>query len=56
MIRLQTAPTQSRFPAPRPLRPGEAPSAELIAALRDKIDEVIEDIRAPEPDVAIAQI
>ncbi|WP_323037508.1 serine hydrolase [Pararhodobacter sp.] len=56
VIRLQTAPTQSRFPAPRPLRPGEAPSAELIAALRDEIDEVIEDIRAPEPDVAIAQI
>ncbi len=46
VIRLQTAPTQSRFPRPRPQQPSEAPPEEMIAALRDEIDEVIEDIRA----------
>jgi len=48
VIRLQTAPTTSRFPRARP-QPGEAPAAELIAALRDGIDEVIEEIREPDP-------
>lgn len=56
VIRLQTAPTNSRFPAPRPVRPGEAPSAELIATLRSDIDEVIEDIRSPEEEIAAAVI
>ena len=49
VIRLQTAPTASRFPRPRPL-PGEAPSDEMIASLRDDIDAVIADIRQPDPE------
>ena len=56
VIRLQTAPTRSRFPAPRPQQPGEAPPEEMIAALRDEIDEVIDDIRAPEPEVVAEQV
>jgi D-alanyl-D-alanine carboxypeptidase len=52
VIRLQTAPTASLFPRQRPLQPGEAPPAELIATLRDEIDEVIDDIRAPDPQEA----
>lgn len=56
VIRLQTAPTHSRFPAPRPLQPGEAPSPEMIATLRDEIADVLEDIREPEVQVAEAQI
>ena len=48
VIRLQTAPTTSRFPRPRP-QPGDAPSDDLVAALRDGIDEVIDEIREPDP-------
>ncbi|WP_127104875.1 serine hydrolase [Pararhodobacter zhoushanensis] len=53
VIRLQTAPTTSRFPRRRP-QPGDAPSDDLIAALRDGIDEVIDDIREPDSLVDIA--
>lgn len=49
VIRLQTAPTASRFPRPRPL-PDEAPPAELVAGLRSDIDAVIDDIREPDPE------
>lgn len=57
VIRLQTAPTASLFPRTRPAQPGEVPSAEMIATLRDEIDSVIDDIRDPEPvqEVALAQ-
>ncbi|GAB1379344.1 serine hydrolase [Pararhodobacter aggregans] len=48
VIRLQTAPTTSRFPRARP-QPGDAPAAELIAALSTGIDELIEEIREPDP-------
>lgn len=48
VIRLQTAPTTSRFPRARPT-PGEAPAEELIAALSTGIDELIEEIREPDP-------
>jgi len=48
VIRLQTAPTTSRFPRPRPL-PGDVPSDDLLLAMRDGIDEVIEEIREPDP-------
>nr|WP_276308523.1 serine hydrolase [Pararhodobacter oceanensis] len=57
VIRLQTAPTSSRFPQPRPQQPDEAPPEALIAALRDEIDGVIDEIRAPdEPDLAAAAL
>ena len=48
VIRLQTAPQRSPFPRARPL-PGTPPSEDLIASLRDGIDEVIADIREPDP-------
>jgi len=54
VIRLQTAPAASQFPRRRPPQPGEAPPEEMIAALRDEIDEVIEDIREPEPAAPVA--
>jgi D-alanyl-D-alanine carboxypeptidase len=47
VIRLQPAPSRSIFPRPRP-EPGTPPSEELIAALRDEIDEVIDEIREPD--------
>lgn len=46
-IRLQTAPTSSRFPRARPL-PGAAPAPEMIAALASGIDELISEIREPD--------
>jgi len=49
VIRLQTAPTASRFPRPRPV-PGDGPSEDMIASLRDDIDAVIADIRQPDPE------
>ena len=54
VIRLQTAPTQSQFPRRRPQQPSESPPEEMIAALREEIDGVIDDIRAPDPAVAVA--
>lgn len=48
-IRLQTAPTASRFPRPRPA-PGAPLSEEMLASLRNDIDEVLEDIREPDPE------
>ena len=48
-IRLQTAPTRSRFPRPRPA-PGAPPSEELLATLRNDIDAVLDDIREPDPE------
>lgn len=53
-IRLQTAPTRSLFPRPRPQQPSEVPSEELVAALRTEIDAVIEDIRPDETQAAEA--
>lgn len=47
-IRLQTAPTRSPFPRARP-EPGQPPSEDLLASLRSGIDEVIEEIREPDP-------
>ena len=49
VIRLQTAPRASLFPRRRPPQPSEAPPEELLAALRNEIDEVMDDIRTPEP-------
>lgn len=47
-IRLQTAPTRSPFPRARP-EPGAPPPEDLLASLRSGIDEVIEEIREPDP-------
>ncbi|MCB1409206.1 MAG: D-alanyl-D-alanine carboxypeptidase [Rhodobacter sp.] len=48
VIRLQTAPTASLFPRARPA-PGSAPSADMIASIQDGIDEVMDEIREPDP-------
>ncbi|MEZ5750732.1 MAG: serine hydrolase [Paracoccaceae bacterium] len=52
VIRLQAAPTRSRFPRarPDPNAPPAAPSPELLAALQEGIDEVIDEIREPAPE------
>jgi len=48
VIRLQTAPTASLFPRARPA-PGSAPSADMIASIQEGIDEVMDEIREPDP-------
>ncbi|MCA2013853.1 serine hydrolase [Cereibacter sphaeroides] len=48
-IRLQTAPTTSRFPRARPL-PGAEPAPEMLLAMSSGIDELIDEIREPDPE------
>jgi len=50
VIRLQTAPERSVFPARRPLRPEELPSEELLATLQSDISSVLAEVANPVPD------
>jgi len=54
VIRLQTAPERSIFPARRPLRPDEQPSEQLLAALQNDISAVLAEVINPEPDLPAA--
>ena len=50
VIRLQTAPERSIFPARRPLSPSEQPSEQLLASLQNDISAVLAEVASPEPE------
>ncbi|KPQ06077.1 MAG: D-alanyl-D-alanine carboxypeptidase [Rhodobacteraceae bacterium HLUCCA12] len=51
VVRYQTAPQRSPFPAPRPLLTPEQPSDQLLAALQSNISSVLADVAEPaEPE------
>jgi len=47
VIRLQTAPERSIFPARRPLPPSEQPSEQLLASLQNDISAVLAEVANP---------
>jgi len=50
VIRLQTAPERSIFPARRPLSPSEQPSEQLLASLQNDISAVLAEVVNPAPE------
>jgi D-alanyl-D-alanine carboxypeptidase len=50
VIRLQTAPERSVFPARRPLSPSEQPSEQLLASLQNDISAVLAEVVNTDPE------
>lgn len=50
VIRLQTAPERSIFPARRPMSPSEQPSDQLLASLQNDISAVLAEVIDTEPE------